>query len=735
MADLSTLTVKLVADISNFEKGMGTAQSKTASFASQAGKLIGKGALGAIGVAAGAAAAGVGGLTAALVTSVNAAADAQKIQAQTDAVLKSTGGAAGVTAQAVSDLANKFVALTPFEDETVQSGENMLLTFTNIGKNVFPQATETMLDMSQALGQDVTNSAMQLGKALNDPVQGVTALRRVGVQLTNDQQKMIKSMVDAGNVEGAQTIILQELQREFGGSAQAAGQTFAGSLQILKNQFGNLQEAIGGAVLPALTKLTGGLTGYVTQATGIIGSTGSMSDKVSQFGGLIGKLGGDVASKIPDVVTRVIGLVQGIAEGFAKSGPQIATALASALTSAVGGIAQMGSVLIPAALDMIDTLILGLAQGAPKLGAQVGGLVVTVAQSLSDNALGLVEGGVQLVLGLIQGLSSALPMLLPLIPQIILTIVDGLAEMMPDIIKTGLFVIENLGQGIIGSIGVLSAQLPLVMQDIVSMLMAALPDIINTGTQVLVSLITGLIQALPQLAQMVPQLVTTIVSGVVENLPLIIAAALNLVVTLATALVKNLPYIVGAAVELVLGLVAAILNSLPSLVSAGKNIIQAFIDGAKSLWSNISGIGGDVVDSIWRGIQGAKDTFFANVKGFFSGLVDGVKKLLGIHSPSRIFMGIGSNLVQGLASGLGMTGPVERAMDDLQGALFGLQSPQLSLGAGFSVPAAVPAGRFGGGTANQVTFAPGAIQVQAQSDLDIPWLAQKIAGEIVRRGL
>ena len=698
MANLSTLTVKLVTDTADYQKGLDSASEKAKGFSSNLGSIFKGAGIAGIGVAT----AGIVGMGKALFDSVQAAADAQKVQTQTEAVLKSTGGSAGVTADMVSDLANKFVALTPIEDETVQSGENMLLTFTNIGKNVFPQATETMLDMSTALGQDVTASAMQLGKALNDPVQGVTALRRVGVQLTDSQQAMIKSMVDAGNVEGAQKIILQELQREFGGSAQAAGQTFAGSLEILKNQFGNLKEAIGGGLLPVLTKLMSGLTGYVTQATGIISSTGSMSTKVSMFGDLIGQLSGDIAGKIPGIVDKAVGLIQGIATGLAQSAPKIATALAQALTGAIGGIAEMGKVLIPAALQLIGALVRGLAQGAPQLGAQVGSLVVTIAQSLAANLSTIITGGVDLILGLIQGMSSALPQLIPLIPMIIMTIVSGLANMLPDIIRTGLVVIQSLGEGIIGALGLLSGMLPAVMKQIVGLLMSALPDIINTGTQVLTSLISGLIQALPQLVAMVPQIVVTIVSVVLENLPLIIQAAINLVVTLATTLIKNLPYIVGAAIELILGLVGALLNALPRMITAGANIIQAFIDGAKSLWTNISSLGGNIVSSIWGGIQAAKDTFLANVKGFFSNLIGSVKSALGIHSPSRVFAGIGSNLIQGLAAGLAATGPVEQAMSGLQGLLLNVPQPQLALAAtgGYSAPAwATPAAVTGAGGA------------------------------------
>lgn len=167
---------------------------------------------------------------------------------QLNAVLKSTGGVAGVTAEKANDLASSLQKVTKFSDEAILGGENLLLTFTNIGQDIFPQATEVMLDMSQALGQDVKSSAIQLGKALQDPILGVTALRRVGVNFSEAQQDVIKNLVETGRAGEAQAMILKELQTEFGGSAKAAGQTLGGQLEILKNKFSDVMETIGGGI-------------------------------------------------------------------------------------------------------------------------------------------------------------------------------------------------------------------------------------------------------------------------------------------------------------------------------------------------------------------------------------------------------------------------------------------------------------------------------------------------------
>ena len=183
--------------------------------------------------------------------------DAEQELAQTVQVLKSTHDASGMTADAIVNLAGSLSHLTEFTDDQIQVGENLLLTFTNIGKKTFPEATQAMLDLSQAMGQDTKTSAIQLGKALNDPLTGMSALQRVGVTFTQSQKDLIKQMMATGDVAGAQGVILKELEREFGDSAKAAGRTFPGQLKILSQSFDDIKQKIGDAVLPMLKQFVG----------------------------------------------------------------------------------------------------------------------------------------------------------------------------------------------------------------------------------------------------------------------------------------------------------------------------------------------------------------------------------------------------------------------------------------------------------------------------------------------
>ena len=181
------------------------------------------------------------------------------INAQTSSAIESTGGAAGVTAEHVEELAGRLEGMTATEGEAIQEGANLLLTFTNIkngtaeGSDIFDQATESLVDMSRAMGSDPQQAATQLGKALNDPIAGVGALSKVGVQFTDDQKAMIEEMVLAGDVAGAQGVILGELNTQFGGSGENYAETAAGKQELLGHKIGETSESIVTSLMPAVS--------------------------------------------------------------------------------------------------------------------------------------------------------------------------------------------------------------------------------------------------------------------------------------------------------------------------------------------------------------------------------------------------------------------------------------------------------------------------------------------------
>jgi hypothetical protein len=253
---------------------------------------------------------GAAGLAAGIKKSFDEFRQAEKVTRQTEAVLKSTAGAAKVTAKEVENLAQAISMKAGIDDEAIQSGENLLLTFTKIrnetgkGNDIFTQATRTIVDMSVALDQDLKSSAIQVGKALQDPQKGITALRRVGVNFTQTQQDMIEGWVEHGKIVKAQRFILKELGTEFGGSARAQ----ADWTDKLKVAWDNLFEAIGRFTGPIIQRAAEWLTKFINQMQTGRGAGGEFVDRLKSIASAIEDIW-NFAKKVPPEVYALMGIV------------------------------------------------------------------------------------------------------------------------------------------------------------------------------------------------------------------------------------------------------------------------------------------------------------------------------------------------------------------------------------------------------------------------------------------
>ena len=292
---------------------------------------------------------GLAGLFGAMIAE---ASESEQKVTELNAVLKSTGGIAGVTAKQALDLANNFQNVTRFSDEAVLSGENMLLTFTNIGKDVFPRATAAVLDYATKFGS-VEQASIAIGKALQDPITGVTNLRRVGVMLTDQQEEQIKTFMKAGQIQKAQAIILKELETEFGGLAVAMGKTFAGKLDILKNKFSDILEKVGGQLLPILGDLLDWVSNFIDQlgpAAPALLAFAAAIGAVTLAAGPLGAILGIILSPIGAIVAAVAALglafstnflgIRDIVESVWKFIGPIVTAIGADISGIFQGLTQ-----------------------------------------------------------------------------------------------------------------------------------------------------------------------------------------------------------------------------------------------------------------------------------------------------------------------------------------------------------------------------------------------------------
>ena len=221
-----------------------------------------------------------GAVAAGVAVTINRAEAMASAYAVTEAVIESTGGAANVTAEEIAELSKAQAFNTGINKLAVTEANNVLLTFKNLanqageGNDIFDQTSQIMLDMATVMGTDAKSGAIQLGKALNDPITGISALSRVGVTFTDVQKEQIRNFSESGDLMSAQKIILAELSSEFGGAAEAAADDSA----KIARAFDEITEAIGTKLLPFLAAAT----------REVLNLTGAISDldKLGQITGV-----------------------------------------------------------------------------------------------------------------------------------------------------------------------------------------------------------------------------------------------------------------------------------------------------------------------------------------------------------------------------------------------------------------------------------------------------------------
>ena len=195
--------------------------------------------------------------------SVNAFNEAAQASAQLDATLRSTANAAQVNRKALDEQAESLMKKSLYDDDAITKSQALLATFTQVKDKIYMDAIPAIVDMSTKLGGDLQGATIQVGKALNDPIKGITALQRAGVSFSESQKKTIETMVATNNIAGAQALILKELQTEFGGSALAASEAGTGGLTVLRNEFGNVREELGALVVSYLNDLKPAISSFI----------------------------------------------------------------------------------------------------------------------------------------------------------------------------------------------------------------------------------------------------------------------------------------------------------------------------------------------------------------------------------------------------------------------------------------------------------------------------------------
>ena len=299
--------------------------------------------------------------------------------------------------------------------------------------------------------------------------------------------------------------------------------------------------------------------------------------------------------------------------------------------------------------DVIGNTIGGIAdmilENLPKIMEVAVDIVMALINSITDNLPLIIDVASSVIFTLLQGLIDALPQITQGAVQLVMSLVDGIIDNLPMIVQAAIDMIVTLALGIADALPELIPSIIEAIILIVDTLLANMDKILEAAFAIIAGLAEGLLNALPRLMEALPQIITTIIEFITSNLPAIIEMGITLIVQLAAGLIK----------------------AIPQLLAALPQIIAAIVSGLGSAVGSVMQIGIDIVKGLWEGIKSMGKWLSDAVGNFFGGIVSGVKGLLGIHSPSTVFAGIGSNMGEGI--GIGFLDAMNGVEKDMQKAI------------------------------------------------------------------
>lgn len=179
---------------------------------------------------------------------VRVASEGERAQHRVEGALRATGGRAGVTAKEISDLAAELSGATLLDDDQIKSAAAALTAVRGVSGEVFKDTIRLAADMSSVFGGDLTAAATRLGKALQDPAKGLDALHDAGIDFSDEQRRLVRTLAETGRAAEAQREILGVLAERVGGSAAAENTGLAGASRSATKEYEAFLETVADAM-------------------------------------------------------------------------------------------------------------------------------------------------------------------------------------------------------------------------------------------------------------------------------------------------------------------------------------------------------------------------------------------------------------------------------------------------------------------------------------------------------
>ena len=550
------------------------------------------------------------------------------------------GDEADTVTKRLVEYAEATARATGIDANSIKATQAKLATFSELAATMdetggaFDRATQAAIDMAAAGFGDAESNAVQLGKALQDPIKGITALNRSGVTFTEQQKEMIQAMVESGDTLGAQNLILQELEKQVGGSAEATADASA----KMRASWDLAQERLGKKLLPTFEKLTDWV----------------IDEGIPAFESLVDYLQGLDFSPLVNAFNAIKDAVVPVAEaviGFDYGGAW--DTLAGIVDSLQQSFSWLGEVFADTGSQIKDSL--GPAIDSLKLAWESLRPALEYAAMVIGGILAIALG---LIIGVINGVARAIAPLIRAIGGIV-TIVMSTFNLIKAIftgdgekIKEA---IAAIGQGIV---------------DVFAGLYGAVAGLLTGFVEGVVAFFSGLYKTLVG-ASIVPDMIRAIVAWFAK-LPAQVGAAVK---QLVTAVIGWFTDMASAAVARV-----------ATLVTDAVKLVKSLPDKFRAALGTLSSVGRDLVVGLWNGINDKFSWLVGKIRTFASNVTDKLKGFFGIKSPSKLFeREIGVNLALGVGKGFSSSmQDVTRRMASTVNSEVGRLSAGLSLTGGVS---------------------------------------------------
>lgn len=478
--------------------------------------------------------------------------------------------------------------------------------------------TSFSASLLQSLGGDTEKAAQKADQAITDMADNANKMGTGMEMIQNAYQGFAKqnyTMLD--NLKLGYGGTKEEMERLLADAEKLSGQKFDIS------SYSDIVDAI--HVVQTEMGITG--TTAAEAASTIEGSSGSAKAAWSNL--ITG-----IADENSDFKTLTSNFVDSLVTAGKNIIPRISVIL--------GGISQL---VTSASTTIIPMVITTITDNLPALLQAAVALVGALGQGIIDSLPAITQAAIDILFFLSNGLIENLPTLIDGIVQVTLTIVQMLTstDFLIQLNETALQLIMTLAQGLIDAIPQLIATIPLIIGNWLAAVVVQLPSIIQTGIDLLFALIDGIIKCIPELVAAVPTLIIAFINGIVNNLDKIILAAPQIIVSLITGIIGAIPELIAAVPRVIAAIADTIRNY--DWGGIGRNIVQGLKDGIAGMWDNIKNWFNEKVNS----------------------LVGGVKRILGIHSPSKVFARIGSFMAEGL--GEGFSDEFTSVKNDIEGSM------------------------------------------------------------------